>query len=71
MNVDIQQTVKQCATCLDYQHTQQQERAVHYEIPYKPWEVVDADIFMVNNKTFLSIVDIYSKFPILNKVAGF
>ena len=43
---------------------------MHYEIPYKPWEVVGAHIFMVNNKSLLCIVDYYSKFPIVKKVAG-
>ena len=36
----------------------------------KPWEVVGADIFMLNNKTLLYIVDYYRKFPIVKKVAG-
>ena len=47
MNADIEHTVKQCATCLEYQYIQPQERALQYEILYKPWEVVDANIFMV------------------------
>ena len=33
-------------------------------------EVAGASIFMVNNKTLLSIVDYYSKFSIVNKAAG-
>ena len=51
MNADIGQAVIQCVTCLDYQCTQLQEKALQYEIPYKPWEVVVADVFMVNNIT--------------------
>ena len=38
--------------------TQPQERALHYQVQCKPWEVVGADIFMVNNKTLLCIVDL-------------
>ena len=45
MNVDIEQTVKQCATSLEYQHTQSQERAQQYEIPCMQWGVVNTDIF--------------------------
>ena len=46
---------------------QPQEIAVHYEIPCRPWEVVGADIFMINGKKLLSTVDYHSKFPIVKK----
>ena len=52
MNTDIEHAVKQCTGCLDYQCTQPCKAALHYDIPCKPWEVVDADIFMVSNKTY-------------------
>ena len=45
------------------QHMQPQERALHYEIPYRPREVVSADIFNVNNKTLLCIVGCYKQIP--------
>ena len=61
MNANIGQTVKQCSTCLKYQHTQLHEAALHHDIPYKPNEVVSANIFMVNNNNLLCIVDYYSK----------
>ena len=32
---------------------QLQERALHYDIPYKPWPVVGANIFMINHKNLL------------------
>ena len=67
MNADIKETVKQCVTCLEYQCKQPQERALQYDIPYKPWEVVGANIFMVNDKILLHIVDYYSKFQVVKK----
>ena len=70
INADKKHTVKQCATCLEYQQTQPQKGALYYEIPYKLWEIVSADIFMVNNKTILCIVDYNSKFPIVKKVGS-
>ena len=45
-----------------------QERALHYEIPCRPWEVVGADVFMINSETLLCIVDYQSKFPTVKKV---
>ena len=43
-------------------------KGLHYEILCRPWEVVGADVFMINNKTLLCIVDYHSKFPIVKKV---
>ena len=67
MNAEIENTVKQCATYLEYQQIQQQ-KILPYEIPCRPLRVVSADIFMVNNKMLLCIIDYYSKFLIVKKV---
>ena len=40
---------------------QLQEKTIPHGILDKPWKVVGADIFMVNNDTLLCIVDYYSK----------
>ena len=63
MNEDIENTMKQCATCPDYQQTQPHEKTILYELPCTPWEVVGADIFSLNNNILLYIVDYYNKFP--------
>ena len=60
--------VKQCAMCLEYQQTQPKEKALHYEIPCRPWEVAGADVSKINGKTLLCIVHYHSKVPILNKI---
>ena len=70
MNTDIEHTMKQCATCLEYQNTPWQEMALHSEIPCKPLQVIIVDISMVKDKTLLCIVDCYSKFPIAKKVCS-
>ena len=51
MNTDIEHMVNQYTTCLEYQQIQPQERALHCEIPYRPWQIINAEIFMLNNKT--------------------
>ena len=66
-NVNIKDTVKQCATCLDYQQTTPHEKTIPYDLPCKPWQVVGADIFSLNNNTLLCVVDYYSTFPIMRK----
>ena len=39
-------------------------------IPGKPWETIDADIFMLNNKTYLCVVDYNFKFLVLKQMDG-
>ena len=34
------------------------------KIPGKPWEIISTDVFILNNKNFLCIVDDHSKFLI-------
>ena len=34
------------------------------------WEVVGAEIFVINNKNILCIVENYSKFPVVNKISS-
>ena len=61
MNTDIENTVKQCATCLDYQQTQLHERPLLHEPPSKLWDINGANIFSINNSTLLCIADYYIK----------
>ena len=42
-----------------------------HEIPGRLWESVGADIFTIDNKCYLHIVDYHSKFPIIEQVEGF
>ena len=69
VNVDIENTVKQCATCLEYKQIQSLD-SITFKILFRPWNVVAADVFMVDNKMLLCIVDNYSMFPIVKKVGS-
>ena len=40
---------------------------VHHDIPVRPLEIIGADMFNLNNKHYLCIVDYHSKFPIIKK----
>ena len=67
MNANIKQIVQQSSTCPEYQCKKVNLRALHYDISYKPWEVVGDDIFMINNKNLLCFADYYSKFPVVER----
>ena len=48
MYADVEHIVRQCTMCLEYEQTQSQEKALHYKIPYRPWQVIGADLFRIN-----------------------
>ena len=50
-----------------FQQTLPKETIVHHDIPVRPWDMVGADMFTLNNKNYLCIVDYHSKFPIIKK----
>ena len=68
MNTDIENTVKQCLTCLDYKPYTTAIK--NHELPTKWWEIVDADIFSIINETLLCIVYYYSTFLVVKRADG-
>ena len=52
---DIEKHLKSCSTCLHFQQTQSREKRIHHDIPGKPWEVIGADMFILNNKTTFAL----------------
>ena len=58
---------KNNTTCLTSQQTQSKDKMIHHDIPVRPWDVIGADMFTLNNKHYLCIVDYHSKFPIIKK----
>ena len=59
--------LKSTTTCLDFQQTQVEEKIIHHETLGKLWEVLGADMFTLNNKKYLCVVDYYSKFSVFKK----
>ena len=41
---------------------------IHHDILLRPWEVLGADIFHLNNKNYLCIIDYHSKFPVIKRM---
>ena len=46
---------------------QPKEKIIHHDIPVRPWDVISANMFYLDNKHCLCIVDFHSKFPIIKK----
>ena len=51
MSIDIEDHIKNCSTCLNFQQTQPKEKVIHHDIPGKLWEVTGVDMFTLNKKT--------------------
>ena len=50
-----------------FQQTQPKDKMIQHDIPVKPWDVISVDMFHLNNKHYLCIVDYHSKFLIIKK----
>ena len=70
INNNIEDHVNNCNTCLEFQQAQPKKKIIHHNTLLRPWEVLGADIFQLNNKNYLCIVDYHSKFPIIQRMEG-
>ena len=43
---------------------------IYQDIPVRPWDVTGTDMFTLNNKHYLYIVDYHSKFSFFKKAEG-
>lgn len=62
MNKEIEDLVKNCRSCLENQKSHSYEPLMLRQVPEGPWQVVGTDIFYYKNKSYLLLVDYYSKF---------
>ena len=70
INNDIENHVKNCSMCLEFQQTQPKEKTINHNIPLRPWEVIGADVFQLNSKNYLCNIDYRSKFLVIKRMEG-
>ena len=46
------------------------EKIIHHDILLRPWDVLGADIFHLNNKNYLCIIDYHSESPVIKRMEG-
>ncbi len=56
----IEHIVQTCPTCLKFQSKQQKEPMISHPKPDRPWQIIGSDIFELNGKKYLLLVDYYS-----------
>ena len=52
IKADIEDCIKNFATCLEFQQTQPKDKIIHHNIPLRLWQVIGADVFHFNNKNY-------------------
>ena len=54
--------MNKCSTCLNNRNKQPRETLIPHEIPKHPWMKVATDLFELNDKDYVIVIDYYSKF---------
>lgn len=62
MNSQIDDMISKCSTCLSRQNQPPREPMMIHPIPSRPWSKVSSDLFELNGRHFLVLVDYYSNF---------
>ena len=62
INQDVADMVKNCNSCQTYQPKQTAETLQPHPTPDRPWQKVGADLFTLNSKNYIVIVDYFSQF---------
>ena len=63
MNADIEQTVANCGTCQMHRTANTKETLVNHPIPNLPREMVASDLFTLDGRDYVLVVDYYSNYP--------
>ena len=63
MSSQIEDKISRCETCQSFRNLQQAEPLINHNIPELPFSKVGIDLFQIESKHFLLLVDYYSKYP--------
>ena len=70
INKDILKQYQSCKTCIKHSKSQRHELLQSHPTPELPWHTVVTDLFKIKNSKYLLLVDHYSRFPVLHKLAS-
>ena len=63
INKDIEKMVNQCSDCIDHRDRHCPAPLVSHSVPTQAWSKVGSDVFQLDNKNYLVIVDYHSNYP--------
>ena len=69
-NIDkqLEDVVASCGVCQEHRNKQPKEPLMHHDIPQAPWTKVGTDLFHLQNKHYVIIVDYTSKYFDLSRL---
>ena len=65
INHDIETLVKSCDKCQEFSKRNNRDPDIPREIPLVPWSLLEMDLFTMDDSTFLLVVDVTSRFPVV------
>ena len=65
INKDIECLVKTCDLCQEHSCRNSKDPAIPRDIPIQAWSMVQTDLFMLDGHSFLLVVDVTSRFPVV------
>lgn len=63
MSKQIEDMCSRCAICLEHRKSNMKEPMIPHTTPERAWSKVGTDLFYLGSRTYLIVVDYYSKFP--------
>lgn len=62
LNKELEDSIGNCATCLQFQKNHSHEPLLLRKTPTRPWQILGADMFFILDKIFLLVVDYLTKY---------
>ena len=62
---DIEHLVKTCTTCQENSRRNNKDLVLPRKISMSPWTTLEMDLFTLDDYTFLLVVDVISRFPVV------
>ena len=65
INKDMECLVKTCDLCQEHSHRNNKDPAIPRDIPIQAWTTIQMDLFMLDGHSFLLVVNVTSRFPVV------
>ena len=68
INGDIEALIKSCEFCQEHGCRNSKDLVLARELPMVPWTLIEMDVFTHNDHSYLLIVDVTSRFPVVRNL---
>jgi len=68
INKDIEKKIEGCPHCQTHQASATNESLIPHDVPPRAWHTLSSDLFYWEQKHYLLVADLFSKFPIVRKL---